>query len=78
MGKMGVRFRAKQQTYLLKEERKTYTAWHPQIRVDEQWCFLMDDTTRSKLAEAQDEETAVEMALNAIREVDKNNSPNSP
>lgn len=61
------RFRAKKNDYLLRDEMKIRSTWHPQIKVDNQWCYLPDDSTPSKLVEAIDEETATELAIHALR-----------
>lgn len=67
---MAVRFRAKEQTYLDKEAKKTFKAWHPQIKVEGKWCFLSDENSRTKLLEADDEIAALEMAIKAYREIE--------
>lgn len=61
--------RAKKMTYLDETEMRTFIRWHPQIKVQGQWAFLRDPETKSGLREADDEETALEKAIEAYREV---------
>jgi hypothetical protein len=71
---MTARFRARKNSYINKEEKKLFYVWHPQIKVGKHWCYLPDDNTRTKMAEAPDEETAVELAIHAIHNYDKCNA----
>lgn len=64
------RFRAKEQAYLNQEEAKTFKVWHPQVKFNNQWCFLPDKNTRSGLVEATDEAEAIELAIKAMRELE--------
>lgn len=58
-------YRAKQMTYFDEVNRKTFSVWHPQIKVDGHWCFLPDTDTRSGLVEASDEISAASYAIEA-------------
>ena len=59
--------RAKHQTYLDTVLKQTYSRWHPQIKVNGQWAYLPDDTTKTKLAETEDEVSALEQAISAFK-----------
>lgn len=65
-----MKVRSKQQCYLDPETRTTRKTWHPQVKFKGRWCYLPDDTTSSKLMEATDQTTAVEMAIKALREIE--------
>ncbi|WP_019536562.1 hypothetical protein [Paenibacillus ginsengihumi] len=67
---MAAKIRAIEQTYLDLEERKTFKVWHPQVKFKGEWCFLPDDSSRTKLQEAPDEMTALEMAIKAVRDME--------
>lgn len=64
------RYRARRNDYLNRETNKLRSVWHPQVKVDGQWCYLPDDSTPTTLMEAPDEMTAVELAIKAVREID--------
>jgi hypothetical protein len=66
------RFRAKEQSYLNKDEAKTFKVWHPQVKFNNQWCYLPDKNTKSGLAEAKDEAEATELAIKTMRELPEN------
>ncbi|MVP00386.1 hypothetical protein [Paenibacillus lutrae] len=70
---MADRFKAIEKMYLDRETHKTFKVWHPQIKIDGKWCFLADDSSRTKLKEAPDKITAFEMAITAIRRIEKEN-----
>lgn len=60
-------FKAIRKTYLNTEENKTFSVWHPQVKLDGKWCFLLDESTRTKLVESKDEVDATILAINAYR-----------
>ncbi|MGV2886215.1 hypothetical protein [Paenibacillus taichungensis] len=68
---MAARVRAKEQTYLDRVEMKTFRVWHPQVKFEGEWCYLPDNSSRTKLQEASDEAAALEMANTYIREIEE-------
>lgn len=62
--------RAIEQTYLNEKEKRTFKVWHPQVKFKGKWCFLPDDSSRTKLQEASDELAATQMALESILEIE--------
>lgn len=64
-----VGFRAKQLTYLDKENRRTFSRWHPQVKIGKAWAFLEDTRTKTKLVEADDEAKAVDIAYREWRKI---------
>lgn len=64
------RIRMKEQTYLLPTDPpSTITVIHPQIKMENRWCYLKDEGTRTGLAEARDSVDAYEQGLAALRKV---------
>ncbi|WP_068775816.1 hypothetical protein [Paenibacillus sp. FJAT-26967] len=72
---MPARIRAIEKAYLDRDAKKTFKVWHPQVKVEGKWCFLPDDSSRTKLQEAADEVAAFEMAIKAIKEIDVSMNP---
>lgn len=67
---MNARIRLKETMYLIPSNpTKTIKILHPQIKIDKQWCYIKDDTTQTKLAEAKDEIDAYRIALRALSTV---------
>lgn len=69
---MAVKVRSKKGTYLDEEAKRTFTVWHPQIKFKGKWCYLPDKTSRTKLQEAEDEVSAIELAVIAARKIEGN------
>ena len=69
---MAVAVRAKRGTYLDQEAKKTFSVWHPQVKFEGQWCYIPDQESRTKLQEADDELTAIELAVMAGRKIEEN------
>ncbi|WP_438350425.1 hypothetical protein ACP8HI_07155 [Paenibacillus sp. FA6] len=69
---MNTRIRLKENTYLIPSKPpSTLKVLHPQIKVDGNWCYIKDESTQTKLAEANDEIHAYKQAVVALRKVDK-------
>lgn len=67
---MNTKIRLKETTYLIPSNPpKTIKILHPQIKIDKQWCYIKDETTQTKLAEAKDEIDAYQIALQALSTV---------
>lgn len=64
--------RAKQKTYLDQVANRTFKVWHPQVKFAGKWCYLPDETSRTKLREAADELTAIDLAIGAARKIEEN------